>query len=403
MSGADREAAGERRDGIGRARERGPGTAGAARCSTAPSRSASTSVSATRPAAEPEWSVSRTAAPASRRSATRAASQMRPSSSRPENGSSSRSSGHPACSASSSATRWSIPRLSVAAGRSRTAGSRPLAAAAVAQSVVVSPRSARIARSHSSQRNAGARRTFSGTKAHAAWRTSDPARGAARPARTRRRLVLPLPLAPATWTAAPRADGQGDAGQHRAPPAPDRERPRLEQHRHGSQPSARPRTSVPRLAQPPGRPVRHRGMPLRRIPLALVLAAALLGAGASVAAADPPWSPPSALPGAGSGPRPRPRGVTSRRSRRPTAPSRRARPPNWSGSTPRPGPSCRAPGSTSATRWSRPTRRTRSRLRGRPSGRRGRSTTRAAYGPGRPPAPPARPSCARCRTRRART
>ncbi len=40
----------------------------------------------------------------------------------------------------------------------------------------------------------------------------------------------------------------------------------------------------------------------RRIPLALVLAAALLGAGASVAAADPPWSPPSALPGAGSGP-----------------------------------------------------------------------------------------------------
>ena len=40
----------------------------------------------------------------------------------------------------------------------------------------------------------------------------------------------------------------------------------------------------------------------RRLPLALVLAAALLGAGASVAAADPPWSPPSALPGAGSGP-----------------------------------------------------------------------------------------------------
>ena len=40
----------------------------------------------------------------------------------------------------------------------------------------------------------------------------------------------------------------------------------------------------------------------RRLPSALLLAAALLGAVASVAAADPPWSLPSALPGAGNGP-----------------------------------------------------------------------------------------------------
>jgi len=40
----------------------------------------------------------------------------------------------------------------------------------------------------------------------------------------------------------------------------------------------------------------------RRLPFALLLAAALLGAVASVAAAEPPWSPPSALPGAGNGP-----------------------------------------------------------------------------------------------------
>ena len=77
---------------------------------------------------------------------------------------------------------------------------------------------------------------------------------------------MPLPLAPATWTAPARVDRQRDAGQHGAPPAPDRERPRLEQHRHGSQPSARPRTSVPRLAQPPCGPVRHRGMSPRPRP-----------------------------------------------------------------------------------------------------------------------------------------
>lgn len=40
----------------------------------------------------------------------------------------------------------------------------------------------------------------------------------------------------------------------------------------------------------------------RRLPFALLLAVALLGAVASAAAADPPWSPPAVLPGAGSGP-----------------------------------------------------------------------------------------------------
>jgi hypothetical protein len=176
-----------------------PGSAAAA----VPSRRRSAPVSASRPAAALEWSVSSTAAPPSRRSASSPASQARPSSSRPENGSSSSSSGQPACSASSSATRWSMPRLRVAAGRSSTAGSRPLASAAVGQSVAVRPRSARIDRSHSPQRSARARRTFSGTNAHAPWRRSVPARGAARPTRTRSRLVLPLPFAPARWTACP--------------------------------------------------------------------------------------------------------------------------------------------------------------------------------------------------------
>ena len=272
--------------------------------------------------------MSRTAAPASRRSATRAASHMRPSSSRPENGSSSSSSGHPDWSASSSATRWSIPRLSVAAGRSRTAGSRPLAAAAVAQSVVVSPRSARIARSHSPQRNAGARRTFSGTKAHAAWRTSDPARGAARPARTRRRLVLPLPLAPATWTAAP-------GPTVRATPDSTVRRPR----RIVSAPASSSTGTAPNLAPGRGHPSRD----LRNLRVVrYVIEAWPRAASRSPSSSPPPCSapahpsPPPIRPGRrrprcrapAAAPRPRPRGATSRRSRRPTAPSRRARPPN---------------------------------------------------------------------------
>jgi hypothetical protein len=43
-------------------------------------------------------------------------------------------------------------------------------------------------------------------------------------------------------------------------------------------------------------------MPLRRLPLAIALSAALLSATASVASADPPWSPAAVVPGVGNGP-----------------------------------------------------------------------------------------------------
>jgi hypothetical protein len=156
-----------------------------------------------RPSAAPEWSVTSAAPPSSRRAAISSASQARPSASRPANASSRSSSGQPAWSASTSARRWSMPLLSAAAGRANTSSSRPPAAIGMRQSVGARPRRPRIARSHSPPRRAGASATFSGTNAQTPWRRTRPARGAASPASTRSRLVLPLPFGPARWIASP--------------------------------------------------------------------------------------------------------------------------------------------------------------------------------------------------------
>ena len=184
------------------------------------------------PRRDPEWSVSRTAAPASRRSATCAASHSRPSSSRPENGSSSSSSGHPDWSASSSATRWSMPRLRVAAGRSRTAGSRPLTPRAASQSVAAAPRSARIARSHSPQRRRaeadllGPRRRKPRDGA-ASPRAAPPAREHAQEDSSCR-----CPFARRQGGSPGRGRPSARRRTARCAARAGRERPRLERHRH---------------------------------------------------------------------------------------------------------------------------------------------------------------------------
>ena len=81
---------------------------------------------------------------------------------------------------------------------------------------------------------------------------------------------MPLPFAPGDVDRPAGVDRQRDAGQHGAPPAPDRERPRLEQHRHpGHANNARRARSAGNPAtQPLAVLVRHRGMAPIRIALA---------------------------------------------------------------------------------------------------------------------------------------
>src|SRR5262249_3926751 len=62
----------------------------------------------------------------------------------------------------------------------------------------------------------------------------------------------------------------------------------------------------------------------RHVLAAAASAAALLGALAPVAAADPPWSPPAAIPGVGNGPA----AATSRGHVATLTPSNRSQPPN---------------------------------------------------------------------------
>src|SRR3954465_6326299 len=81
------------------------------------------------------------------------------------------------------------------------------------------------------------------------------------------------------------------------------------------------------VAQPRPGLVRHSGMPPPRLALVLGALTALLAIAAPVALADPPWSTPAPLPGAGNGPAPPPpRGhlpaiVSANRSQPPNAAS----------------------------------------------------------------------------------
>ena len=260
----------------------------------APSRSRSTSVSATRPAADPEWSVSRTAAPASRRSATCAASHSRPSSSRPENGSSSSSSGHPdwqrleqrdALEHAAAEGRRGAGRGPRGRGRSRRA--------AASQSVAVSPRR----RAHRAQPLAaaqgGGETDLLGHERARRVTAQRPARGAASPASTRSRLVLPLPFAPATGS---RGRGRLSA----ATPDSTVRCPRRIVSAPASSNTGTPVTLTMR-AHPVRRriPARdasavlvRRGWPLIRHLARRAVRGPDRCRGASVVVADPRWSPP---------------------------------------------------------------------------------------------------------------
>ena len=127
-------------------------------------------------------------------------------------------------------------------------------------------------------------------------------------------------------------------------------------------------------------------------------------AGASVAVADPPWSPPAAVPGAGNGPA----AATARGHVAALVTSNRAQPPGTASQLRAPEPRGRQ---RPVEHRRRPRRRrdrarsraTRSRSPARRSGRPARSTTRAACGRGRRRGRAARPPCARSPARRART